>query len=48
MNILKTDNDKVKKVSNKLKELELLPKELETSNIEKLKELVEFMEVIAY
>jgi len=47
MNILKTDNDKVKKVSNKLKELELLPKELETSNIEKLKELVEFMEVIA-
>ena len=47
MNILKTDNDKVKKVSNKLKELELLPKELESSNIEKLKELVEFMEVIA-
>jgi len=48
MNILKTDGDKVKKVSAKLKELELLPKELESSNIEKLKELVEFMEVIAY
>ena len=47
MNILKTDGDKVKKVSAKLKELELLPKELESSNIEKLKELVEFMEVIA-
>ena len=47
MNILKTDGDKVKKVSAKLKELELLPKELESSDIEKLKELVEFMEVIA-
>ena len=47
MNILKTDGDNVKKVSNKLKELELLPKELESSDIEKLKELVEFMEVIA-
>ena len=47
MNIVKTDGDKVKKVSAKLKELELLPKELESSNIEKLKELVEFMEVVA-
>jgi len=47
MNTIKSNSDKVKKVSAKLKELELLPKELESSNIEKLKELVEFMEVIA-
>ena len=44
---IRNDNEKVKKVTTKMKELELSAKELESSDIEKLKELVEFLEVIA-
>ena len=44
---IRNDNEKVKKVTTKMKELELSAKELESSDIEKLKQLVEFLEVIA-
>jgi len=44
---IRSDSEKVKKVTTKMKELELSAKELETSDIDKLKELVEFLEVIA-
>ena len=46
MTNIRSDSEKVKKVTTKMKELELSAKELETSNIDKLKELVEFLEVI--
>ena len=47
MTAVRSDTDKVKKITTKMKELELSAKELDSSNIDKLRELVEFLEVVA-
>lgn len=47
MTTVRSDTDKVKKVTAKMKELGLSAKELDSSSVEKLKELVEFLEVVA-
>lgn len=44
---VRSETDKVKKVTAKMKELGLSAKELDSSEVEKLKELVEFLEVVA-
>lgn len=44
---VRSDADKVKKVTTKMKELGLSAKELESSDVDKIKELVELLEVIA-
>lgn len=46
MSKVRSDSEKVKKVTVKMKELKLSAKELETSEVKNIKELVEFLEVI--
>lgn len=44
---IRSDSDKVKKITIKMKELGLSAKELDSSDVNKIKELVEFLEVVA-
>ena len=44
---IRSDSDKVKKITTKMKELGLSAKELDSSDVNKIKELVEFLEVVA-
>lgn len=47
MTIVRSDSSKVKQITGKMKEIGLSAKELDTSEVNKIRELVEFLEVVS-